>query len=92
MLEDLLKPTSEFTPRDAFLIAFDDAIAAAVQSLTEIGLEDRSIWSAFSEALELFHKTAVDVGRGSAGRAEAQFTLFEDTPSADQMKSARVSN
>jgi hypothetical protein len=87
MLEDLFESTSEFTPRDAFLFAFDDAIKATVQSLTDIGLDDKSIWAAFSEALDLCHKTAVEVDGEGPMRAKARSKFSGRTDSSKMAES-----
>jgi hypothetical protein len=61
MQGETLENSCQFTPRQAFLFAFDEATKATVQSLSEVGMDAESIWEAFSEALALFHKSAVAV-------------------------------
>jgi len=65
LIANLFEHSFEFTPRDAFLYAIDDAIKATFESLTAVGLDEESIWMAFSEALELFHNGAVAVERAA---------------------------
>ena len=61
MSAELFDDSEQLTPREAFLFAFDSAIRATVQTLTDVGLDEVSIWAAFSEALKLFHNSAVVV-------------------------------
>jgi len=63
MSDPLFDRTSELTPRDAFVCAFDEAIQSTVKTLTEVGLDSDSIWNAFSQALELFSQSAAAVER-----------------------------
>ena len=63
MANDLLDHSSEFTPEVAFLYAFDDAVKATVRSLTDLGLDEESIWKAFTKAIDLFHKSSLAVER-----------------------------
>src|ERR1700722_16954278 len=63
MAADLFENNNELTPRQIFLNALDDATHATVRSLTEVGLDQEAIWSAFSDAVALFHKSAEAVQR-----------------------------
>jgi hypothetical protein len=63
MPANLFEHSCEVAPREAFLYAFDDAIKGTFRFLTDVGLNEESIWTAFSEALELFHTGAAAVDR-----------------------------
>jgi hypothetical protein len=60
---DLLEQSPEFTPAQAFLCAVDEAIKATVRSLQDVGLDEESIWNAFSAAMDLLHHSAMAVDR-----------------------------
>ncbi|HUB24826.1 MAG TPA: hypothetical protein VL992_05300 [Tepidisphaeraceae bacterium] len=61
MCDDGHDDSREFTPEEVFLYGFDHAIRATVRSLTDIGLDEESIWIAFSKVIALFHTSAVAV-------------------------------
>ena len=61
MRSDLFEQTNDLTPRQMFLYAFDDAIRATVKSLSDIGLDQEAIWTAFSDSLDLIYKNAAAV-------------------------------
>jgi hypothetical protein len=82
MQADLLDRSGPLLPCEAFLTAFDEAMRSTVHALATAGLDDESIWTAFSEALDLFHRSTLAVERE---------TLFNDSARGVNARNLRPS-
>ncbi len=71
----------EFTPEDAFLCAFDEAVGITIKCLVAAGVDDETMWSAFRKAVAYMNERTTDVQ--SAGFPSKAYVMAMATTEAE---------